>query len=521
MDKVSTITTLTSRRPKWQYPPAQPTPRILHLPRRPRRKQVPKSNAAKPSSQRDRKGKLEVLFDQERGFARVAMPIVMVGGIRGDQCLEEERRERVEERESVVMEEEKWRFQAEMLRAECNLLRMEREIAVKKMERRRVQMERILRSAVRALLSVRKGICDGKDVRMVLDEEIQELIEKLERLQRRSGVKDLEGRKCSNLDRQVSILQRRLEKFGGESDGICVKEIQEMAEASLSIKTNCSVYETSASNHSCNQMEMLRRKMDGLSNGSLLERMEDEYGSMLSTASSSATNSASTSKRKEFPDMPSSSTRQPCKETKPGDEKACSGRCKFILRRVIEQVRAETEQWSQMQGILGQVRKEIEELQASRDFWEDRALDSDFEIQSLNSSVQEWRQKALSSEAKENELQNQVAVLHVELERLRKTSAKETSRSKNLPSVSLEAPNETEKRVLVCRLKENCNTNDGCRKQKAAFSDGRRKPHACTGGLDAPKRSPFRDIGNSSPLARQNSRAVFPLHYLAQENFNF
>lgn len=479
---------------------------------------MPKSNAAKPSSQRDRKGKLEVLFDQERGFARVAMPIVMVGGIRGDQCLEEERRERVEERESVVMEEEKWRFQAEMLRAECNLLRMEREIAVKKMERRRVQMERILRSAVRALLSVRKGICDGKDVRMVLDEEIQELIEKLERLQRRSGVKDLEGRKCSNLDRQVSILRRRLEKFGGESDEICVKEIQEMAEASLSIKTNCSVYETSSSNHSCN-MEMLRRKMEGLSNGSLLERMEDEYGSMLSTASSSATNSASTSKRKDFPDMPSSSTRQPCKETTPGDEKACSGRCKVILRRVIEQVRAETEQWSQMQGILGQVRKEMEELQASRDFWEDRALDSDFEIQSLNSAVQEWRQKALSSEAKENELQNQVAVLHVELERLGKASAKETSRSKNLPSV--EAPNETEKRVLVCRLKENCNTNDDCRKQKAAFSDGRRKPLACTGGVDAPKRSPFRDIGNSSPLARQNSRAVFPLHYLAQENFNF
>ena len=135
--------------------------------------------------------------------------------------------------------------------------------------------------------------------------------------------------------------------------------------------------------------------------------------------------------------------------------------------------------------------------------------------------MQEWRQKALSSEAKENELQNQVAVLHVELERLGKVSAKATSSSKNLPSVSLEAPNETEKRVLVCRLKENCNTNDGCRKQKAAFSDGRRKPHACTGGLDAPKRSPFRDIGNSSPLARQSSRAVFPLHYPVQENFKF
>lgn len=81
------------------------------------------------------------------------MPVLTVSGGGDDQC-EEERRERVEERESVVMEEEKWKFQAEMLRAECNLLRMERDIAVKKMERRRVQVERALRSAVQTLLSV-------------------------------------------------------------------------------------------------------------------------------------------------------------------------------------------------------------------------------------------------------------------------------------------------------------------------------------------------------------------------------
>ncbi|KAJ6315588.1 hypothetical protein OIU78_018961 [Salix suchowensis] len=191
---------------------------------------------------------------------------------------------------------------------------------------------------------------------------------------------------------------------------------------------------------------------------------------MLSTANSSATNSASTSKRLEFPDMPSSSTRQSCKEAKSSEGKACSGRCKVIVRRVIEQVRAETEQWSQMQGMLRQVRKEMEELQASRDFWEDRALDSDCEIQSLNSAVEEWRQKALSSEA----------------------------------------------RGMSYRI------SDDCRKQKAAVSDGRRKPHAgTTSGLNAPKRSPFRDIGNSSPLARQNIKAVFPLHYPVQENYNF
>jgi hypothetical protein len=103
-------------------------------------------------------------------------------------------------------------------------------------------------------LQGRKGICDGKDASMVFDEEIQELVEKLEKLQRRSGVKDLEGRKCSNLDRQVSLLQRGLKNFGGESDEKCVKEIQEVAEASMSIKTNCSVHETFASNRSCNVM---------------------------------------------------------------------------------------------------------------------------------------------------------------------------------------------------------------------------------------------------------------------------
>lgn len=74
-------------------------------------------------------------------------------------------------------------------------------------------------------------------------------------------------------------------------------------------------------------------------------------------------------------------------ETMIHEEKACSGRCKAIVRRIVEQVRAETEQWSQMQEMLGQVRDEMEELQASRDFWEDRALDSDCQIKSLRSAV--------------------------------------------------------------------------------------------------------------------------------------
>lgn len=79
-------------------------------------------------------------------------------------------------------------------------------------------------------------ICEGKNVDMVLDEEIHELTEKLQRLQKRSKVKDLGGSKNKNFDKQVSVLQRRLEKIGGSSDEIYLREFQEMENISLSIK---------------------------------------------------------------------------------------------------------------------------------------------------------------------------------------------------------------------------------------------------------------------------------------------
>ncbi|XWS73568.1 hypothetical protein CRYUN_Cryun02cG0140300 [Craigia yunnanensis] len=328
------MATTITRRAKWQYPPAQPTPRILHLPRRPRRK-APRPSPSKLPSLQERKGKLVSLFDQERSFTRGVVPVVLVSPRKSD---EERRRERVEEEKrensSVVLVEEKWRFQAEMLRAECNLLRMEREIVVKKTERRRVQMERTLKSAVQTLVS----------------------------------------------------------------------EIQEMAEASLSIKMSSEGDESFVSNRNCN-VEILKRKMEGLSKGILLERMEEEYGSMLSTANSSA----SSSKRIDYSDLSLSSVQQSYKEKMPHEARVCSGHCKAIVQRIVKQVRAETEQWSQMQEKLGQVRDEMEELQASRDFWEDRALDSDYQIQSLQFAVKEWRQKAFLSEAKAKELQSQIS----------------------------------------------------------------------------------------------------------------
>lgn len=53
------------------------------------------------------------------------------------------------------------------------------------------------------------------------------------------------------------------------------------------------------------QVEILRRKMEGLSKGVLLERMEEEYGPMLTSATSSAASSTSTSRRIELPDLSS------------------------------------------------------------------------------------------------------------------------------------------------------------------------------------------------------------------------
>ena len=79
-------------------------------------------------------------------------------------------------------------------------------------------------------------ICEGKNVDMVLDEEIRELTEKLQRLQKRSKVKDLGAKKNKNFDKQVCVLQSRLEKIGGSSDEIYLREFQEMENISLSIK---------------------------------------------------------------------------------------------------------------------------------------------------------------------------------------------------------------------------------------------------------------------------------------------
>jgi hypothetical protein len=61
--------------------------------------------------------------------------------------------------------------------------------------------------------------------------------------------------------------------------------------------------------------------------------------------------------------------------------------CREIVWKIMEQVKAESEQWTDMQDMLEQVRLEMQELQSSRDTWQHRALASDISIRSLNSQV--------------------------------------------------------------------------------------------------------------------------------------
>ncbi|KAL0459190.1 UNVERIFIED_CONTAM: hypothetical protein Slati_0546200 [Sesamum latifolium] len=577
-----------SRRTKWHpTPPPPPSPKILHFPRS-RRTRLKQS---KPTTTHHHnnplllmhqkylsyKGKLENLFDQENKDSPSTLELLEPSS--NSKVSAVERRERVEEEERECggggFEEEKWRFQAEILRAECNFLRMEREFALKKLERNRAKMERTLRSAVQTLVSGRKKIFEGKNVNAVLEEEIGDLAEKLDELQKSSRSKDDEVRNCSNFDKKASLLQRRLDKLGGLPDENTRKELQELAESRLPINnTNHDIaIRNCKTDNKSNNGDMLRKKMEALSKG-MLERVEEEYGSILTN--SSVASSASTSKRIECPELSSFPTRQfyqaksrnqCCMRTNARDV------ARAIVRRIVEQVRAETEQWSQMQEMLGQVRGEMEELQASRDFWENQAHNSEHEIQSLKQAVEEWKETALGYENKVNKLQLELSALKDEIQktkaglkpshnrelplkvnpdtpapvplgkqlekeklvlscRLKKNrqndengcnfenalddfnanANKERTTNKDLPPLSLGKQLANEKRMVLRRLKENRDASEKGSVGRELVADGRRTLYSNSVRIVATERSPLRDIGNSSPLARQHSRSAFPFH---------
>ncbi|ESQ30343.1 hypothetical protein EUTSA_v10011423mg [Eutrema salsugineum] len=496
MERRNETTMMMMKKSKWQYPQVgPPTPRILQLPRRhsvrrhaAKVKTTPSSSSS--SSHKDQRVKLEVLFHQERSFDRGTSPgpIVTVN----DEEKEGRRRGKVADGREIggfdEVEEAKWRFQAEMLRSECNLLRIEKDIAMKKIERRKKRMERTLRSAVHTLLSGKQRISEGKKESQVLEDEISCLIEKLNEL-KSPKVKDIEVRNCRhNFDRQASVLRRELEKFDeGVSEEVCVKGIQKMAEASFLVNPNILADQNVLKNNKGN-IDTLSSTMEALSKGVLLERMKKEYGSSLFAPSTSVVSQTIDLQDVSVQDMYN-------KAIKVNEEKQdCSRHCKAVMRKIADEVRAEAEQWSQMQEMLGQVRNEMEELQSCRDFWQNRALDSDSQIQSLHSSVEGWRRKALSSEAKLKNLQAEVCGLQEDIERLRKEHKLEPEKNK--------LPSESEKRVLICRLKENRHSNNG---DWSKSSEGRTttKP-SCS-------RPPLREIKNVSVTARQRNSNVMKM----------
>ncbi|CAM8970275.1 unnamed protein product [Rhodiola kirilowii] len=475
----------TRRRPplKWQ-PLAPPTPRVLNFPRRHVRRLQQPSTAGASAIKRGTT-RLEALFDEERVFGKDGVklaydvPVVLLNA--GGESL---RRERVAEEEEVAGVE------AEMLRAECRFLRMERELTLKKVKRNRARMERVLRSALQTLISGRDKVAgESGSVCESLDKEIEAMRCKLVDLQRASRTKLFEchQRSISAFDDQYS-----------ESRGFALdenhipKEIQELAEASFSIHAGSATEDSLHGSSRFTDVEVLSR------------RMEEVNGSMkLSKVGSSVASSASTSCRIEMPDLASSySIRQGYYQERMGDdEQPCSERCRAVVRRVTEQVRLETEQWCQLQEMVEKVREEMEQLQASRDMWEREALDSKNQILSLNSTVEEWKKKALSDEAKANGLQTQVQVLQEELK-----MARDEARTTTSPSLqSAQNSNQKDKRVLICQLKENHNFKNVNNKGYGAARDDKKQ-------LEVPKRSPFRDIGNSSPLMRQIAKVVFPGH---------
>lgn len=174
--------------------------------------------------------------------------------------------------------------------------------------------------------------------------------------------------------------------------------------------------------------------------------------------------------------------------------------------------------------------------------------------------MQEWKERALSSEAKVKELEMQVSAAKECLEKLRTKQGNDQTReakstpnspkvplgkqiekekrvliprgkenhavddrrgktaertlevtpTKEVPPISLAKQIEKEKRMLLRRLKENIRgKNDKLSKLELSPNE-RRKAQTHNDGVAGPKRSPFRDVANSSPLVRQNSKAVFP-----------
>ncbi|KAI0524995.1 hypothetical protein KFK09_004385 [Dendrobium nobile] len=457
---------MSTKRTKW-HPPPPPTPRILNFPRRSRLLRPEKHRAKLPVAT---KPNLEALMRQE-----------------SRRCRGEERRGKVEESYSSPSgeitrdsAEDKWKFQADVLRAECNFLRMEREVALRKLDRNREQMESALTSLMETMISGRKKI-DGRcgNAPIALDEEIEEILAKLEEIH--GGfrwTKGKVGRSGGNFDRRASSLRRRLATM---EEVTSVKEIREIsyqiAEPAISSKEN--KVALLASDRMCKfpDVEKLRMKMEGLSKG-MMERMEEHGLFSLPFESSASAAAADRLFDKEVRAM--ADRRRPLRQTEElgsvkqldtiGVGRCCN--CKNLVDKIAQQVMAEAEQCGEMQAMLDKVKTDMEELRSSRDHWEHRALSSELKFRSIHSQMLEWKRRALESEKTAKELGK--------------------AEASSLPTLSDQLDSE------ICRLKQ-LKIREKQRKSSEFQSVKEKHVVVCQ------RRSPFQEIGNL-PLKNSTAR---------------
>ncbi|XP_052150383.1 uncharacterized protein LOC127768776 [Oryza glaberrima] len=510
---------------KCQHEPATPpAPRILNMPRRPAGGGRPSRSAGRAQQQQRMAApgavNLGALFEMER----------RVRGLESAPASPPPYSRAARSQEDAGEQEEKWRFQAEILRAECNFLRMEREVALRKLDRHRGQMEAALKSAVETLVSGRKKI-DGRGdvgVAAALDEGIEDLEEMMEdlRAEKESGRRAVSSRRelqrsnGRNFDRQASSLRRRLEKMPPADAEPCVKDIREIAlpvapQSPPPPAEHSDVDDDHSNSPNLSDVEMLRMKMEGMSKG-MRERMA-EYSRRLEAVAGGDNNNAADDcqSRKcgsRHSRKPSASSQRSWSggSTNAGasrDTAASHGRsrhtvapekhhhhhqqhkimseeckmvgsgsccdCREIVGKIMEQVRTESEQWTEMQDMLEQVRLEMQELQSSRDTWQRRAIASDISLRSLNSQVLEWKHRAQVSEQHVEDLQKKISELESKLHtfkahfpspgqpnqewseacKMEKPIRSNKAQHPPRPSHEPGGGREKEKHVLICRVK--------------------------------------------------------------------
>ncbi|XP_074584944.1 uncharacterized protein LOC141840780 [Curcuma longa] len=387
------------------------TPTVLHLPKL--------SRGQKPGCRRN----LRDLLDQERGDL-ASMEIAASGTAASDVGV------------AISHCEESCQTQAEILVAERDFLRMDLELSTGKLEPERARKDAAMRANEDSLVPGRKKIDVRAGDRGDLGGGIDDLEEKMQELKlRRSRSKrismKLSRRRCFH--RQSSVLRRDMVLI--KEDAAILKDIKEAALLNLALlgKKRPDVEEE--------KMEILKRKMEGLSRG-LLERIE-ECSHLLSSKSTSSQDIVSYN---EAEHMPFHHLRQQLRQEKSIEKQkgfsCCS--CMEAVGSIMQQVWAESEQWSEMQQMLEQVKIEMEELRSSRDHWQRRAVASEINFHILHTQKLRWKQKAQSSECKVIDLQNLVSQHEKELQSLRK---------KILGTPSSSSPQHTELCVTRSRRK--------------------------------------------------------------------